>query len=133
MTDQIIDCPTVTVRSGEDTYLVRRVNRGGRYGQEFCLTHDEEDPLVEFYLPGAKNMTHDFVGTREDAIAAGAPELGYFISHYNARVLLDGEPERGLCLHYGGTYDKSYNIYPESLNLALEELGFPPRTPKDNV
>jgi hypothetical protein len=122
-----IECPTVSVRSGEEQYTVRRVNRGGRYGQHFCLTHNEEEPMIEFYLEGAKNVAYDFVGSREEAEIAGAKPLGYFVSRYNARTLLDTDPERGMCLHFGGQYNKSYNIYPESLNIALERLGFPPR------
>ena len=32
-----------------DRFNVRIVNNGEKYGREFCLTHDEDKPMVEFY------------------------------------------------------------------------------------
>lgn len=44
---------TQLIRLGSDTsgteLAARQVNQGGSYGLEGCLTHEEEDPLIEFY------------------------------------------------------------------------------------
>lgn len=32
-----------------EKYTVRFVNKGDTYGRDFCLTHDKEDALIEFY------------------------------------------------------------------------------------
>jgi hypothetical protein len=32
-----------------DKFNVRVVNKGDKYGRDFCLTHEEDKPLVEFY------------------------------------------------------------------------------------
>ena len=32
-----------------DKFNVRILRKGDKYGREFCLTHDEDKPLVEFY------------------------------------------------------------------------------------
>ena len=33
-----------------DKFNVRIVRAGDRYGRDFCLTHDKDEPLVEFYI-----------------------------------------------------------------------------------
>ena len=56
-------------------FTIRMVYQGDSYGLDNCLTHDETDPLVEFY----------------DATYAGDDRfdpLGQFVTSYNARVLL---------------------------------------------
>lgn len=118
----------VVVQSGAQSYLVRRVDLGDRYGAQFCLTHPKpgarEEPMVEFYLQGTKNPDYDFVGSPDEAIAAGAEPLGWFVSRYYLSSLLDRKPGNGLCLHGGGQYDPSYNIEGEALDDALAALGF---------
>ena len=32
-----------------DKFNVRILRKGDKYGRDFCLTHDEDKPLVEFY------------------------------------------------------------------------------------
>ncbi len=114
----------VLVVSGADMYHVRRVDKDDHYGRNYCLTHDEDEPLVEFYWwSDCKNMSYDFEGTPEEAEAAGAKKLGYFVSRYNAGVFAERDPKYGLCLHGGGIYDKSYNIEPGALAEALDALG----------
>jgi hypothetical protein len=121
----------VSVQSGQDRYTVRRVDVGDHYGREFCLTYEKEegyladDPMIEFYLQDCKACSYDFVGSAEDAIAAGAEPLGWFVSRYYASTLLNRKPGNGLCLHGGSQYDPSRNISAEALNEALEALGFP--------
>ncbi|MDF1699862.1 MAG: hypothetical protein P1V36_01700 [Planctomycetota bacterium] len=40
---------TTVVNDSGRAFLVRLVRKGERYGREDCLTHEGEDPLVEFY------------------------------------------------------------------------------------
>ena len=64
---------------------VRIVKQGERYGLSRCLTHDNEDPLVEFYNP-----VHDNT------------EYGAFVSRYFMSTLLDTRDEgEGLWLEGG--------------------------------
>lgn len=63
-------------------FCVRLVKKGQPYGMDWCLTHEEDRPLVEFY-----DMRFDHC------------ILGQFVSRYYADTLLEGE--RGLCLHGG--------------------------------
>ena len=32
-----------------EKFTVRFVNKGETYGRDFCLTHDKDDALIEFY------------------------------------------------------------------------------------
>ena len=32
-----------------DKFNVRVVNKGDKFGRDFCLTHESEKPMVEFY------------------------------------------------------------------------------------
>lgn len=123
----------IIVQSGHQSYLVRRVDVGDRYGRHFCLTHPQDsrykdEPMIEFYLRETKYPDYDFVGPREEAEAAGAEPLGWFVSRYYARTLLDRRPNSGLCLHGGSLYDPSYSIEAAALNEALKGLGFPTNT-----
>ena len=65
-------------------FNVRLVNDGEKYGRDLCLTHNEQDPLIEFY----------------DARYPHTP-LGQFVSRYYARTILETTPERGLSLDGG--------------------------------
>lgn len=40
---------TTIVNADGRAFLVRLVREGERFGREDCLTHEGEDPLVEFY------------------------------------------------------------------------------------
>jgi hypothetical protein len=73
------------------TFAVRLVQKGDRYGLHGCLTHDEDETLVEFY------------DTRYDHNSDWLEEFtGQFVSRYYAETLLGHEG--GLCLD-GGIYD----------------------------
>lgn len=67
---------------------VRLVLKGDSYGREGCLTHDKDEPLVEFY-----DGDYDF-----------EPWLGIkgqFVSRYDISTLLEMDPYHGLCLEGG--------------------------------
>jgi hypothetical protein len=78
----------VTSDAGVD-YLVRLVEEGDPYGLNFCRTHTEHRPTVEFYDYDSKAPAYEFIGDREDAVAAGAPRLGQFVSRYYVFTLLE--------------------------------------------
>ena len=69
------------------TFTIRIVSRGDAYGRDFCLTHDKEEALVEFY----------------DFTMAGPKfgEYGQFVSRYGAETLMEGDDTYGLDLHGG--------------------------------
>jgi hypothetical protein len=56
-------------------FLVRLVYSGQTYGRDFCLTHNEADPLVEFY---DTRFPHT--------------EFGQFVSRYYLSTLLEDRP-----------------------------------------
>lgn len=64
-----------------DKFFVRIVRKGDRYGLKFCLTHNENEPMVEFY---DSRYPHT--------------EFGQFVSRYNANTLLEGD-NTGLYLY----------------------------------
>ena len=65
-------------------WLVRIVQKGDKYGRTFCLGHDKNDPMVEFY-----DCRFEF------------SEYGQFVSRYYLSTLMEGEQERGLYLDDG--------------------------------
>ena len=69
-------------------FNVRVVNKGEKYGRDFCLTHEEDKPLVEFY---DSRYPHT--------------EYGQFVSRYYKETLLGedkwGSGKGGLCLDGG--------------------------------
>jgi hypothetical protein len=71
-----------------DKFNVRVVNKGEKYGLNFCLTHKQEKPLVEFY---DARYPHT--------------EFGQFVSRYYVETILGedgyGSKEGGLSLHGG--------------------------------
>lgn len=64
-----------------DKYHVRVVRIGDRYGLNFCLTHDKDEPLVEFY-----DTRHPHT------------EFGQFVSRYYLSTILERD-NMGLCLY----------------------------------
>lgn len=52
---------------------MRIVHRGDSYGRAWCLTHDQDEPLVEFYTPSPVE----------------ADSFGYFLSRYNATTIMN--------------------------------------------
>jgi len=74
-----------------DKFNVRVVNKGDKYGRDFCLTHDSDKPMVEFY---DSRYPHT--------------EFGQFVSRYYVSTILGtdgyGRAEGGLILD-GGNAD----------------------------
>lgn len=93
-------------------FLCRIVRNGDNYGLHGSLIHCKDKPLVEFY-DTRYPFWYDFVGTREDAIAAGAKPLGQFVSRYYVSTLRESRHlDYGLALH-GGV--PGWNVDPESM------------------
>ena len=71
-----------------DKFNVRVVNKGDKYGLDFCLTHDGDKPLVEFY-----------------DVRYPHTEFGQFVSRYYVETILEdkgyGDKARGLQLDGG--------------------------------
>lgn len=71
-----------------DKFNVRILRKGDKYGRDFCLTHDEDKPLVEFY---DSRYPHT--------------EFGQFVSRYYVATIMGtdryGRGEGGLCLDGG--------------------------------
>jgi len=92
---------TTITRPNGDVYNVRLVEKGDHHGLNFGVVHDEDRPMVEFYDTDHEH-TYDFVGTKEEAIAAGARCLGQFVTYYYVETLMeDIETTTGLCLQGG--------------------------------
>jgi hypothetical protein len=78
-----------------DKFNVRIVQSGDRFGRDDCLTHEKEDPLIEFYLRDSADQR----------------SRGFFISRYRASTLVAGG-NRGLLLE-GSRPD--WSVTPEEM------------------
>ena len=80
----------------DQLWNVRIVENGDAYGKDMCLTHDEADPLVEFY---------DADASFNDGPKNIGMKLGQFVSRYYMSTLMnDGDPigdGHGFCLDGG--------------------------------
>jgi hypothetical protein len=83
-------------KAGREFY-VRIVMKGDKYGLDDCLTHDESDPLIEFY-----DFSHATAlgGLGKFECPPPGPR-GQFVSRYNASILAARKPEIGLDLDGG--------------------------------
>ena len=97
---------TVNKRS----FNVRLVEQGDKYGLNLSLTHDEAEPLVEFY-----DASYDFDKDESGKV------LGQFVSRYYMSTLA-GEYNGtfGLCLD-GGSADE-WSVDANSMNLVGDWL-----------
>lgn len=101
---------------------MRLVNVGDRYGLNMCLTHDAGEQLIEFY-----DRTHafhyDYVGTPEEAKAAGAPCLGQFVTRYRLSTILKSAEKRpsATLMMNGGV--PVWHIEYEAVVRGLRDLG----------
>lgn len=91
-------------------FIVRLVMKGERYGRDWCLTHNENKPLVEFYI-GKQNVKRATSKTR-----------GFVSRYYLETLTAQTDAYLGLCLHGGGLYEPSINIGGEALEKALTKL-----------
>jgi len=113
------NAPRTIIKDGPNTYLVRLVRVGERYGRNDILINDRK-PLVEFYLLASEDMT------TEQLTNIHGPR-GFFITSYQLASLthdwLTGEPratQEGILLSSartsGGTYRE---LSGENLTHAL--------------
>ena len=80
----------ITNESTGISFNVRLVRRGDKYGQNNCLTHDNDAPMVEFY-----DARYPY------------SEFGQFVTRYYTSTLIRrGSPARGIQLD-GGSPDWS--------------------------
>jgi hypothetical protein len=95
------------------------VRKGDAYGRNDCLTHDAEDPLVEFY---------DATYEADDRFYLGR---GQFVSRYYLRTLTDRKVRRGLdlCGHEPAWKISSQNVADALVAVDAELRG----TPKEVV
>ena len=77
------------LKDGANTWLVRMVRKGDKYGLDNCLTHDGET-MVEFF-------DHDYAFDKN----VTGKVLGQFVSRYYVSTLLGHPPNVGLNLHGG--------------------------------
>jgi len=69
-------------------FAIRIVRKGDNYGRNRCMTHERDEPMVEFY----------------DATYAGKSGFdaeGQFVGRYSAETLLNRDQMVGLDLHGG--------------------------------
>ena len=88
-------------------WCVRVVVERDTYGADFCLTHDNSEPLVEFY-----DCRYEHT------------QYGQFVTRYSLSTVLDHAEGYGLTLH-GGVPD--WRVSVEGMNriigwLEMEEL-----------
>ncbi len=77
--------------SSNRSFTVRIVNNGEKYGRDLCLTHNDDEPLVEFY---DVRYAYD---KDENGIV-----LGQFVSrYYRDSVLKCASSQRGINLDGG--------------------------------
>ena len=96
---------------GGRIYGVRVVISGGKYGLNGCLTHNEDDHLIEFYLLRGASMT-----TGEITSIHGP--RGYFTSRYYLSTLNESCTEDKLSLMLDGSDPRS-SIDHHSLKMIL--------------
>jgi hypothetical protein len=87
-------------------FNVRIVYKGDTYGRDGCLTHEEENPLIEFY------------DAKQDKAKFG--QYGQFVSRYYCSTLLEqGEYPQGLLLQ-GGVWE--WSISPKGMQAVFDHL-----------
>lgn len=92
----------ITINSRGIDFNVKIVRNGESYGLNNVLTHDKEDPLVEFYDSRYPHTEH-----------------GQFVSRYYASTLLERVKDVGLDL-YGGVND--WKIEAEEMKTVVDWL-----------
>lgn len=109
----MIKCKILTIWNTEikRAFNVRLVMKGDQYGAQMCLTHEDDEPLVEFY-----DASYDFVKDVDGRV------LGQFVSRYNMSTL-SGEYDgtHGLCLELSDP--EAWSIDKTSMKLVNDWLG----------
>ena len=93
---------TLTVESNGIPFNIKLVNQGEQYGLNNKLTHDNKDPLVEFY---DARYSHG--------------ELGQFVTRYSLSTLTEDGKKGGLNLQ-GGVPD--WYVSEEAMNKVRDWL-----------
>lgn len=112
-------------RDHDAHFTMRAVANGDRYGKDMCLTHDADDPLIEFY---DRRWDHD----RDPEGEA----LGQFVSRYRLSTLLEPDAQgetafdRGLMLDAGAAWSVSATGMRSCLD-ALRDAGLAPPDPEE--
>lgn len=96
--------PPVTEVRRIEGFNVRIVHKGESYGRNNCLTHDQDDPLVEFYDARWQGRIPDW-------------PLGQFVSRYYLSTLLQGSHDRGLLLDASSP---SWSVSPHGMRQVLD-------------
>jgi hypothetical protein len=107
----------------QQPWTIRIIDKGDAYGRNDCLTHDKDEPLVEFYDGDNPFDTQESDGTM----------LGQFVSRYNLSTICDGgrggldlmgyEPKWKID-YTGMDYVRSYlTAWAESMNYSWVEDG----------
>lgn len=94
----------VVVASHGVPYLIRRVEKGETFGLDFCLTHDQEDPFIEFY----------------DARHRHGP-FGQFVSRYYLSTLKESSHSHYLGINLHGGED-DWKIDGKAYQFAMKQL-----------
>jgi hypothetical protein len=86
-------------------FTVRLVAKGDAYGRESCVTHQEDDPLVEFY------------DAKQDKGRFGPH--GQFVSRYYCGTILANDYPQGLNLQ-GGVWE--WSISPLGMKAVVAHI-----------
>jgi hypothetical protein len=62
-------------------WTIRVIDKGDKYGLEDCLTHEDEEPIVEFYDADNEHTIDEPSGIM----------LGQFVSRYYISTIADGQ------------------------------------------
>ena len=95
-------------------WMVRIVKKGQPYGQNYCLTHEEDEPLIEFYslgdyrLPDEGNLKVDEQKRQE--YREKFP-IGQFVTRYYLKEIMNHRLGVGLNL-YGS--EPKWTLYSDS-------------------
>lgn len=96
---------TLNVKNSKGrTFNVAIINKGDAYGLDNCLTHEEVEPMVEFY--------------DADQDPAKFGELGQFVSRYYVKTLLGGNA-RNVGLSLMG-YEPVWTLYRPEMALVCD-------------
>lgn len=92
-------------------WRVRFVRKGDRYGLDLCKTHEEVEPLVEFYdrkfANGISDWGHSF------------PDKGQFVSRYYISSLMGRRGGHELVLDLG---IEPWRISADGMNIAMRHV-----------
>ena len=92
-------------KNNDITFTARVVEQGDGYGRQFSLTHENTEPLIEFY--DARYKMQDF---QKDGI-----HLGQFVSRYNKSTF--EQIKTGLFLDSGST---DWSLNEKSVKMIQE-------------